>query len=51
MYFSLYKPVKSVVETLHLLVAGTTACRVGRIRHPQAVVDGFMFALAVQVGY
>jgi len=51
MYFPLYKPVKSVVKTLQLLVAGTLACRVGRIRHPQAVVDGFMFASAVLVGY
>jgi len=26
MYFSLYKPVKSYVETLHLLAAGAYAC-------------------------
>jgi len=26
MYFSLCKPVKSVVETLHLLAAGAYAC-------------------------
>ena len=26
MYFSLYKPVKSFVETLHLLAAGAIAC-------------------------
>jgi len=44
MYFTLYKSVKNVVETLHLLVAGSAACRVGRIGHPQAVVDGFMLA-------